>query len=130
MDGESVKRVLKSRGIVFSDLAAKLNMRQNNFSSLLSGENIKTGTLEQISQATGIPIAAFYGDAYAVASGNGSVAVSGHVGGDVSANEAQMEFLHVLSEQQKLTENQQRITSDALENSARLLALVEKLTKE
>ena len=45
---------------------------------MLSKDDVRTSLVERISEATGIPIAMFYGDAYstATASGNG-VAVSG-----------------------------------------------------
>ena len=137
MNGENIKRLLKSRGVVLAELARKIGTTPNNLSTILSGDNIKSGLIESISEATGIPVAAFYGENYAAASGTASVAVSGHGNGSISVNEVQREFLSVLTEQQrltaeqqKLTAEQQRITADAIGNSSRLLAIIEQMAQK
>ena len=137
MNGEKIRRVLKAHGVVLADLAKKIEITPSNLSNILGGDNIKSGLIESISEATGIPVAAFYGENYAAASGTASVSVSGHGNGSISVNEVQREFLSVLTEQQrltaeqqKLTAEQQRITADAIGNSSRLLAIIEQMAQK
>ena len=63
MKGERIKIVLKENKVKISDLAESLGESQSNMSSLLSGNDIKTGLLERISTVTGISIGEFYGNA-------------------------------------------------------------------
>ena len=63
MSGEEVKRVLAANGVTQRDLAEKLGTTPQNISNLLAREDVRTGFLEDISKTTGIPLAAFFGDA-------------------------------------------------------------------
>lgn len=137
MKGNDIKAILKKNGWSIQSVGEKLGMSQQNFNAQISRDDIRTGLLESISEATGIPVAAFYGESYAAASGTASVAVSGHGNGSISVNEVQREFLSVLTEQQrltaeqqKLTAEQQRITADAIGNSSRLLAIIEQMAQK
>lgn len=60
MKGEEVKRVLKAAGVTQKDLADKFGVTAQNISDRLGKDDITTGFLESISEATGIPLATFY----------------------------------------------------------------------
>lgn len=78
MKGLTIKEILRRQGVTLYSVAEKIGESNQNLSALLSKDDVRTSLVERISEATGIPIAMFYGDAYstATASGNG-VAVSG-----------------------------------------------------
>ncbi len=60
MSGEDVKKILGANGITQRELASRLKMSPQNLGSQLGKEDIKTGLLEEISKATGIPMSAFF----------------------------------------------------------------------
>lgn len=62
MKGETVKIVLNRYGIKQTALAESMNVVFQNLNSILNGPDLKTSNLEKISEATGIPIAEFYGE--------------------------------------------------------------------
>lgn len=62
MNGEAVKIILRSKGVKLNSLAVRLEETPQNMSSLLNVADIKTGLLERISAATGIPISEFFGE--------------------------------------------------------------------
>lgn len=91
MNGEAVKKVLKSKGVKLNSLAVLLEETPQNMSSLLNVADIKTGLLERISAATGIPISEFFGEKPSISAtmqgGNGNRMMTGvgNVMGDVSS---------------------------------------------
>ena len=121
MKGIDVKAVLKKHGYTLTSIASSLGESQQNLNSLLSKEDIRTGLLERICQATGLPIAVFYGD---TTMGNGSGNQSSIVAGNNNhINTQQDEFLRELAAQRKLTEKSQ-------EQIDRLLGVIEKLSEQ
>lgn len=62
MNGEAVKKILKSKGMKLNSLAILLEETPQNMSSLLNVADVKTGLLERISSATGIPVSEFFGE--------------------------------------------------------------------
>lgn len=88
MNGEAVKKVLKSKGVKLNSLAVLLEETPQNMSSLLSVADIKTGLLERISAATGIPMSEFFGEKSSISAtmhgGNGNrlQAGTGNIMGD------------------------------------------------
>lgn len=76
MKGDRVKNVLRVHGVKLIELAQMLGESQSNTSSLLNGADIKTGLLERISAATGIPISEFFGEKSSISAtmhgGNGN----------------------------------------------------------
>ena len=88
MNGEAVKKVLKSKGVKLNSLAVLLEETPQNMSSLLSVADIKTGLLERISAATGIPMSGFFGEKSSISAtmhgGNGNrlQAGTGNIMGD------------------------------------------------
>ena len=81
MNGEAVKKILKSKGMKLNSLAILLEETPQNMSSLLNGADIKTGLLERISAATGIPISEFFGEKSSISAtmhgGNGNRMMTG-----------------------------------------------------
>ena len=103
MKGLTIKEILRKNGITLISVAEKLGESSQNLSALLQKDDLRTSLVERISEVTGIPIAAFYGEAYssATASGN-SVAVSGD-GNSVNAiSERFMTLLENKDRQSKL----------------------------
>lgn len=64
MTGETIKKVLADNKRQMKDIAELLGTSLSNLSAGLSKSDIKTGLLEKISEAAGIPICVFYGDEY------------------------------------------------------------------
>ena len=83
MDGEKIKRIIKENGFSLVEIAAALGMSKQNFSMLLKGDNIKSGTMEDIARAMGKPVNFFYtGESSGTAVVNGGT-VNGNVNGKV-----------------------------------------------
>ncbi len=112
----TIKEILRKNGITLISVAEKLGESSQNLSALLQKDDLRTSLVERISEATGIPIAAFYGEAYssATASGN-SVAVSGDGN---SVNAISERFMTLL-------ENKDRQIAKKDEQIDRLLGLLE-----
>lgn len=64
MTGEQIKQVLIDNKYQLKDIAEKLGTSLSNLSAGLSKSDIRTGLLEKIAEAAGLPIAAFYGGAF------------------------------------------------------------------
>lgn len=64
MTGEKVRELLKDRKIQQKEIAAKLGMSTSNLGNQLDKDDIRTGLLEKIAEAAGIPISEFYGDSF------------------------------------------------------------------
>lgn len=82
MKGIQVKKILQENGFSLSQIARRLEMSQQNFSSALNSDNIKSGLLEDIAAVIGRDVPFFYGvdtsQISATASGDGSTAVAGN----------------------------------------------------
>lgn len=120
MKGIDVKTELRRNGFTLTQVASLIGESQQNLNAALSKEDIRTGLLERICQATGLPIAVFYGD---TSKGNGSGNQSSIVAGNNNhINTQQDEFLRELAAQRRLTEKSQ-------EQIDRLLGVIEKLSE-
>lgn len=64
MTGEQIKQVLIDNKYQLKDIAEKLGTSLSNLSAGLSKSDIRTGLLEKIAEAAGLPIAAFYGGVF------------------------------------------------------------------
>lgn len=88
MKGDRIKNVLRDHKIKITELALLLGESQSNTSALLSGSDIKTGLIERISSATGIPVSEFFGEKSSISAtmhgGNGNrlQAGTGNIMGD------------------------------------------------
>lgn len=119
MTGEQIKQVLIDNKYQLKDIAEKLGTSLSNLSAGLSKSDIRTGLLEKIAEAAGLPIAAFYGGAFgpvqtAVGDNNTQVA------GDYSnlSDQGVLELLKKKDEQLLLTIKQ---VSKAQEQMDRVL---------
>lgn len=61
MKGIEIKDFLRRKGWNLAQIAELLEMSQQNFSAALAKDDIKTGLVERIAEATGIPLLEFYG---------------------------------------------------------------------
>ena len=97
MKGLQIKEILKKNGYTVSGVAEKLGVSNQNLFAALGKDDVRSGLLEKISEATGLPIAVFYGDSTVNASvGNYSSAVTGN---NIQVNTATWEFLKELAAQ-------------------------------
>lgn len=76
MRGKDIKDILTQNGIVQAELAKILGLSAANLNNMLAKDDVRTGLLESIAQATNIPISVFYGDSYNV-QGNGNALATG-----------------------------------------------------
>ena len=53
MKGEDLKRLIIQSGLPLTKVAEALGISQQNLSGILSRDDIKTGTLEKVSEAIG-----------------------------------------------------------------------------
>jgi transcriptional regulator with XRE-family HTH domain len=60
MKGEDVKKILAANGFTQQNVADMLGISRANLNGMLGKEDIRTGLLESISRATGIPLSAFF----------------------------------------------------------------------
>lgn len=60
MEGKKLKEFFVREGVSLSEVARRLGVSQQNLSSLLSSDNIKTGTLEKVAEILGKSPAYFY----------------------------------------------------------------------
>ncbi len=76
MRGKDVKNAIAARGYNVSEVARKLGMSQPNLSKQLTSDDVKTGLLERIAAAIGVPVTYFFG-------GEGETLRSPQPGGEV-----------------------------------------------
>ena len=60
MDGQTLRKILISKGFLLKDVANKLGLTQPNFSQIVKAQDVKTGTLENICDALGVKMDFFY----------------------------------------------------------------------
>ncbi len=117
MNGETIKRVLTDNKHQMKDIAEKLGTSLSNLSAGLSKSDVRTGLLEKIAEAAGLPIAVFYGDSFSqcqTISGNNNTQVAGSYTSEAGV----LEWLKVKEEQLTLAMKQ---TSKAQEQMDRVL---------
>jgi len=61
MKGIEIKDFLRRKGWNLAQIAELLEMSQQNFSAALAKDDLKTGLIERVSEATNIPLLEFYG---------------------------------------------------------------------
>ncbi len=120
MKGEKIKQVLIDNKHQMKDIAEKMGTSLSNLSAGLSKADVRTGLLEKIAEAAGLPISAFYGDSYGPvlnAFGNNSTQVAGNYSGAAPDSNI-LEILKMKDEQLLLTIKQ---VSKAQEQMDRVL---------
>lgn len=132
MKGDRVKKVLREHKVKITELAQSLGESQSNTSALLSGADIKTGLLERISAATGIPMSEFFGEKSSISatmhggSGNRMMAGTGNVmsSGNAERIAALKEQIETLT---AIIEKKNDDLKDANEKINKLIDLLQKL---
>ena len=121
MKGEKIKEILRLKGMSQNQIARMIGESSQNFSAALAKDDVKTGLVEKIAEATGIPLSVFYGDGnVATANGNGAQAVAGN---NVHVEAQAGRFLDELAAQRRMTEKSQSQVD-------RLLTIIENLQKK
>lgn len=118
MKGLTIKEILRRHQFTQGKVAEMIGESQQNFSAALGSDDVKTGLVERISCATGIPVGEFFGDTIA-ATGPNSTAIKGS-GNNVAAG--QQLFLEEIAAQRRVTES-------VIEQNGKLLDIVGNLTK-
>ena len=75
MTGIELKKILARTGKTQAEIAALMNMSRQNFSSILSAADVRTGTIEKLCEVLGLHPSFFYGGGATAT--NNSVAVNG-----------------------------------------------------
>lgn len=118
MTGESVKAFILKKGYNVAQVADMIGTSQQNLAANLKHSDVRSGLLEKISSALGIPLLEFYGGTVSpvqTAVGDNNT----QVGGDYQAsNPDVLELLKMKDEQLSLTIKQ---VSKAQEQMDRLL---------
>lgn len=118
MTGESVKAFILKKGYNVAQVADMIGTSQQNLAANLKHSDVRSGLLEKISSAMGIPLMEFYGGTVSpvqTAVGDNNT----QVGGDYQAsNPDVLELLKMKDEQLSLTIKQ---VSKAQEQMDRLL---------
>lgn len=133
MKGVELKIFLAGKGITVTSVAKMIGESQSNMSSLLSVADIKTGLLERISAATGIPISEFFGEKASISAtmhgGNGNKMINGTgntmtegTPADVVALKREIELL------QKMVDDKDAELKRKVDETGKLLEIIQKLT--
>lgn len=100
MKGLEVKEILRKNGYTLQKVAEKIGESSQNFSSLLAKDDIRTGLVERISAATGIPLSELYG--IAVPSAMNSGTNNGNIAGrDIALHTQTAELQATIASQQR-----------------------------
>lgn len=109
MNGEQLKNKLRGCGRNITDVAKILGMTRQNLSKALTSQDVKTGLVEKIAAALGMPISYFFdevNDSKAIASGDSSVAAINSVVEGNAVLSARIESLD------KLVKEKERIIAE------------------
>ena len=118
MKGEKIKEILRIQGFLQNQVARAIGESSQNLSAALRSDDIKTGLVERIAEATGLSICHFYGDSnIATATGDHAQAV---LGNNNQVNEA-ADFLKEIAAQRQMTEK-------VLDQNTTLLRIVDKMS--
>ena len=116
MDGKRIKQALIDAGVNQADLATALGMSPQNLNKILSGDNIKTGTLERVAAFLGKPISFFYNEGNTVSvTGDGNTTAGNSINDSVLIDEIAA---------------QRKLTAMAMEQNGQLLRIIDNLTKK
>lgn len=121
MKGSIIKEVLRLNKCQMKTVAEKMGTSLSNLSAGLSKDDVRTGLLEDIAEAAGIPISAFYGESYGTvqtATGNNNTQVAGSSNNIEASAGIVLEMIRMKDEQLTIAMQQ---TSKAQEQMDRVL---------
>ena len=129
MKGEVIKSLLLEKGYNIAQIAEMIGTSQQNLSSNLKHTDVRSGLLEKIAEAIGVPVSSFYGEAVyrQTATGNNNTQVLGDSNTVAPSDAALLELLKANSEQLTMAMKQ---TSKAQEQMDRVLDRLEGRTSE
>lgn len=117
MKGSDLKTKLEELGFSKAYIADRLGVPAQNVHIWLRAEDVKTGTLEKLSEVLGVPISYFYGEAFNATSvtGNNNTTATGNNNTVSSSDERLLDLLVNKDEQLNKAMEQ---TSRAMEQTA------------
>lgn len=124
MKGSDLKTKLEELGFSKAYIADKLGIPAQNVHIWLRAEDVKTGTLERLSEVLGVPISYFYGEAFSAVSsvaGNNNTTATGN-NNTVSGTDDRLLTLLVNKDEQLLLAMKQ--TSKAQEQTDVVLKML------
>lgn len=125
MKGEVIKALLLDKGYNIAQIAEMIGTSQQNLASNLKHTDVRSGLLEKIAEAIGVPVSQLYGESGSVAqriSGNNNTQISGDSNTVAPSDAALLELLKANSEQLTMAMKQ---TSKAQEQMDRVLDRLE-----
>lgn len=125
MKGEIIKALLIEKGYNIAQVAEMIGTSQQNLASNLKHTDVRSGLLEKIADAIGLPVSALYGESCGVAqriSGNNNTQISGDSNTVAPSDAALLELLKANSDQLTMAMKQ---TSKAQEQMDRVLDRLE-----
>ena len=81
MKGAVLKEKLEASGYSKTFISEKLGIKPQTLNTYFLAEDVKTGTLEKLSEVLGLPLAYFYGESFgniSTVSGNNNTSVAGN----------------------------------------------------
>lgn len=123
MKGEIIKSLLLEKGYNIAQIAEMIGTSQQNLASNLKHTDVRSGLLEKIADAIGVPVSSFYGETAAqTVTGNNNTQVLGDSNTVAPSDAALLELLKTKDEQLTLTIKQ---VSKAQEQMDRVLDRLE-----
>jgi transcriptional regulator with XRE-family HTH domain len=125
MKGEIIKSLLIEKGYNIAQVAEMIGTSQQNLASNLKHTDVRSGLLEKIADAIGLPISVLYGESSGVAqriAGNNNTQISGDSNTVAPSDAALLELLKANSDQLTMAMKQ---TSKAQEQMDRVLDRLE-----
>lgn len=117
MTGKDLKELIEELDIPQRKLAEKMGVTPQTISAILTAKDVRTSTIERIASVTDMPISYFFREIHegqkAVASGNGSVAVTGN--NNVAVNDSAPVLLERVKMLEKLLEEKERLIKVLME---------------
>lgn len=121
MKGSVIKEILKANNCQMKTVAERMGTSLSNLSAGLSKDDIRTGLLEDIAEASGLPISTFYGETFGTAQsviGDNNTQVAGNANNVNTGGGAVLELLKIKDEQLLMAMRQ---TTKAQEQMDRVL---------
>lgn len=121
MKGQVIKEVLRANQCQMKTIAEKMGTSLSNLSAALSKDDVRTGLLEDIAEAAGLPVSIFYGESFGTVqtvTGNNNTQVAGNSNTVTGSDQTVLELLKMKDEQLTLTIKQ---VSKAQEQMDRVL---------
>ena len=125
MKGSELKSKLEELGFSKAYIADKLGVPPQNVHIWLRADDVKTGTIEKLSEVLNVPIAIFYGEAYSTVSNvNGSNNATA-TGNNNTVNNSDDRMLTLLLNKDEQLTLAMKQTSKAQQQMDRMLNVIE-----